>query len=61
MPLRMDVDLRIVKRKKKNFCTTRQLVTLSVVRLLASESCSGDSFCFTHHPLVTLKRFIILI
>ena len=39
---------------KKNFYTTLQLVTHSVVTNCASEKCSGDSFRCTRHPLVTL-------
>ncbi len=40
--------------KKKNFYTTRQLVTHSVVMICASENYTGDSFRCTRHPLVTL-------
>ena len=40
--------------EKKNFYTTRQLVTLSVVIICASGNYTGDSFRCTRHPLVTL-------
>ena len=47
--------------EKKNFYTTLQLVTLSDVKLYVPGICSGDSFRFTHHPLVTITQHIILI
>ena len=40
--------------EKKNFYTTRQLVTHSVVMICASGNYTGDSFRCTRHPLVTL-------
>ena len=40
--------------KKKNFYTTRQLVTHSVVITCTSSNYTGDSFRCTRHPLVTL-------
>ena len=46
--------------KKKNFYTTRQLVTHSVVRFYMPMSCSGDSFRFTRHPLITIMWYIML-
>ena len=39
--------------KNRIFYITLQLVTHSVVRFYMPMSCSGDSFCFTRHPLVT--------
>ena len=40
--------------EKKNFYTTRQLVTHSVVIICASGNYTGDSFRCTRHPLVAL-------
>ena len=39
--------------EKKNFHTTRQLVTLSAVSCCDSLCYNGDSFRFTRHPLIT--------
>ena len=40
--------------EKQNFHTTLQLVTRSSVIICEPDSCSGDSFHFTRHPLITL-------
>ena len=46
---------------KKDFGTTLQLITRSVVMLYASDNCGGDSFESTRHPLITLIWDIVLI
>ena len=59
--VKKDVDVNHGKykiQKKKNFRTTLQLVTRSVVIICMSESCNGDSFHFTRHPLITLARVL---
>ena len=43
-----------INLKKQNFYITLQLVTHSAINFSVSESCSGDSFHFTRHPLITL-------
>ena len=42
-----------IKLKKQNFYITLQLVTHSAIKFSVSDSCSGDSFHFTRHPLIT--------
>ena len=46
--------------KKKNFRTTRQLVTLNAASYCDSYGYSGDSFQNTRHPLITPKPCILL-
>ena len=49
-----------ISLKKKNFHTTRQLVTLNAASYCDSLGYSGDSFESTRHPLITLKPCILL-
>ena len=49
-----------ISLKKKNFHTTRQLVTLNATSYCDSYDYSGDSFQNTRHPLITLKPCILL-
>ena len=46
--------------KKKNFHTTRQLVTLNAASCCDSCDYSGDSFQNTRHPLFPPKSCILL-
>ena len=49
------------ENEKKNFYRTLQLVTHIVVKTYVLEIYGGDSFCFTRHPLITIKWYIMLI
>ena len=47
--------------EKQNFHTTLQLITRNAVNVYVLVIYNGDSFCFTRHPLITLKWYINLI